>query len=511
MSAAPSEPERYSIDEMMDRLKNKSDGSPEDGELITRPDGTQVVRVRKRKRRSNQPLRDEQKRTRRVRIIQISSVLMLMFVTALAIGAAMVYANSLPFREAVVQSIIKATKANVELEQFRVNPKSANAERLILDWPEGNILKSLNLRGIASQISPSSLFGKGLSGEDMIAAEGLLTLRLPNPAEPLTTVSIPENAKPILFNRFRVPALNVTLENGLPPAIRLFKSEASLDPDNVNGHPQLSLYRGELAVSGWPKLMMDRAMIEFHDGEVDIIGLRVLSENDDLGFLEFAGTITPYQPEQLSSLRVQMSAFELTGISGPAMGRLIFGKVDSVPVDDSNQFTFYPKTQAQPKLEVAFHVSPTSSIEVNAFPFLFGLSRALDDVWYERPTFESDATGTFLRETGTLSLRNLNLESKGRMAIRGDLTLAANQNVSGELEVGIAEAMIASSKDVRLDAMFSEPRDGFRWITLKISGPVTKPVDNFKELYSDARPDGDISPGHLDEKTPSFEELTRPR
>jgi hypothetical protein len=511
MSAAPSEPEKYSIDEMMERLKNKSDGTLEDGELVTRPDGTQVVRVRKRKRRSNQPLRDEQKRTRRVRIIQISSILMLLFLATLTIGAAMVYANSLPFREAVLQGITKATRANVELEQFRMNPKTANAERLILSWPDGNILKNLNLRGISSEISPSSLFGKGLSGQDVTAAEGLLTLRLPNPDAPLTNADTQENAKAPSFQNFRIPVLNVSLENGLPPAIRLIKSEASLDPENVNGRPQLTLYRGELAVTGWPKLMMDRAMIEFRDEEVDIIGLRVLSESDDRGLLEFSGTISPYQPDALSSLEVTMSAFELTGIVGPAIGRLIFGRVDSVPSDSLNQFTFFPKTEALPKLEVNFRVAPTSSIEVNAFPFLFGLSRALDDVWFERPTFDTDATGSFLREAGTLSLHHLNLESKSRMAIRGDLSLATNQNLSGELEIGIAEAMIASSKDVRLDAMFSEPRDGFRWITLKISGPVAKPLDNFKDLYSAATPDGDIGPSKLEEKTPSFEELTRPR
>ena len=49
----PSEPEKYSIDEMIDRLKNPPDEEPiEKGELVTRADGSQAIRVRKRKRRS---------------------------------------------------------------------------------------------------------------------------------------------------------------------------------------------------------------------------------------------------------------------------------------------------------------------------------------------------------------------------------------------------------------------------------------------------------------------------
>ncbi len=43
--AAPSDPEKYSLDDMMDRLKNRPDEEPiENGELITRTDGSQAIR-----------------------------------------------------------------------------------------------------------------------------------------------------------------------------------------------------------------------------------------------------------------------------------------------------------------------------------------------------------------------------------------------------------------------------------------------------------------------------------
>ena len=50
MPPAPSDPEKYSIDEMMERLKGQPADDPATaGELVTRADGSQALRVRKRK------------------------------------------------------------------------------------------------------------------------------------------------------------------------------------------------------------------------------------------------------------------------------------------------------------------------------------------------------------------------------------------------------------------------------------------------------------------------------
>ena len=95
MPPAPSEPEKYSIDEMMERLKGQSSENPAAGELVTRPDGSQALRVRKRKRRSEQPKREEAKRTKRIRTLQVAAALVLLLLTGLVMAGAYVYALSL--------------------------------------------------------------------------------------------------------------------------------------------------------------------------------------------------------------------------------------------------------------------------------------------------------------------------------------------------------------------------------------------------------------------------------
>jgi hypothetical protein len=512
MSAAPREPEKYSIDDMMDRLQAGPSENPEDGELVTRADGSQAIRVRKRKRRSNQPHKEQGYRTRRIRIMQVSATLVLVFIAVFAIGGAIIYANSSPFRHSLTRKIEQTSGATVELQQFRMNPKTANATQLSLAWPDGNILKTLSLQNLAAEIFPASFFGKTMTGEEITAGYGLIALQFPKPGHPLRNSRANEGFSAIRFNRYRIPTLDITLGNPSAPVIKLGKTEGSLSPQNVSGRPQLSLYHGDLVIDGWPKLRMDRALVEIRGNEADIIGMRILHDTDDRGALVCSGTVAPYTSGQRSSLAVKLEAFQLSGITGPALGRLFSGRVDSFPAPKSNVLSFLPAENSAAILDIAFRASPTSQIEILGFPFLFALSQTLDeDPWFLNPIFEGDAGGVVHREGGIVSLRNIDLQSKGRLALRGEISMATDQSLTGNLQVGLAEAMIAASQSSRLKSMFGPPKEGFRWITLKIAGSAAAPTDNFKELYSAttvAPRDSSAPAGH---QRSTFEELTRPK
>ncbi len=513
MSGAPSEPEKYSIDEMMDRLKSPSSGSPdEEGELVVRADGTEAIRVRKRKRRSSQPVKEQHVRNRRSRILQVAAAMVLIIVAGLTIGAAVIYANSPPFREGLVRKISQSTGAEVDLQTFRMNPKNANAGTLQLKWPAGNVLESLSARSIVADIFPSSFLGKSMNGEEITVTQGNLALRIPQPGEPFRTAAAAEGALPIQFNRYRVPNFNLTLGDPAAPVISLVKSEASFAPNAASGRAQFSLNQGNLTVAGWPKLRMSRAFMEFRGKEIDVIGLRVMDENDNRGVFELSGTVLPYSPERLSTLSLQLESFPLSGLTSPAFGKLFSGRIDSLPTTKSNYLTFFPSENPATKLAVAFRGSLTSRMEITGFPFLVALSQTLEDVWFQRPVFQGeDTAGSLLREAGSVSLHDLGFENKDRMAIRGHISMAANQNLSGNLEVGVAEAMVNSARTPRLKSLFGPAKEGFRWITLKIGGSASAPADNFKELYlaADAAPTGGT--GESDHKGSTFEELTKPR
>ena len=66
----------------------------------------------------------------------------------------------------------------------------------------------------------------------------------------------------------------------------------------------------------------------------------------------------------------------------------------------------------------------------------------LGDDWFEQPVFENEANGTLRRQGAMVALEDLHFEQKARMALRGNLTLAADRRLLGTLEVGLTEAMI---------------------------------------------------------------------
>jgi hypothetical protein len=197
------------------------------------------------------------------------------------------------------------------------------------------------------------------------------------------------------------------------------------------------------------------------------------------------------------------------------MGRLLSGRIDSAPATKSNFLSFLPTADSGSTLEIAFQVSPSSQIELRGFPFLLAVARILDNPWFQSPVFDTNASGTIHRENGIVTLRDLSFESKGHLAIRGQVSMAANQQLSGNLEVGVAEAMIASAKSspdsLRLKSMFGPSREGFRWVTLKIGGPIATPTDNFKDIFSAATPSSSDTTAPAESGGSTFEELTRPK
>ncbi len=503
-----SDPEKYSIDEMMERLKKRPAEDPlEDGELVTRADGTVAIKVRKRKRRSHQPHKEERKKTRRARMIQASGAMLLLLMAGFAAGSAIIYANSEPFREKVSRMIAESSGALVELEQFRVTPTRANAGKLVLTWPDDKVLKELTVRGVSASIAPSSFLGKALAGEEVAASDGLLRLGFPAPGESAAASGGAASPLPIRFRHYTSPKLTISLGDATMPALLLRDTEVSFEPSNANNRPQVLLNRGTVTARPWPAILMGRAHIEIRDGLIDIVGMRLLHPEDNRGQIDLTGTVDPRAADGPSTLDVRMESFLLTGILGQELGTLVNGRVDTVSDPTSNQLTLTPGSAADTRLVLSFSKSIISPIELRNFKFLADLTRLLEDNWFERPLFEMDATGAIRRSGGEVVLENLDFEHKGRMALRGGLTADASGRLSGRLQLGISEAMLLATENSRLISMFEASDDGFRWLDLEIGGSAKSPTDDFMKLYDATPAAPDSAPGL---GVPTFEDLIAP-
>jgi hypothetical protein len=519
MPNLPSEPEKYSIDEMLERLKEKSSENPlTDGEWVTRADGTRAVRVRKHKRRTEQPKRENAKRFRRIRIIQVTAAIVCLLLIGLCTVGSFVYSNTAAYRKFITNTISQYLGATVAIKDFRVNPASANAESIELAWPDGNVLKSIQLNGLSAKISPFSLFGAALNGEEVFAREGTLCLQAPASNSPLLATPDQPGNIPVQFNRVTVPKFHIIFGNPTQPALKIIASQASLHLNKTRNETSLRLYRGNLQFTDWPLFEIDRAVMEFNGANTELIGLRILDAQPKRGILELAGPIQPFVTETPATLNVKLQNFNFGTLLGPDFGELINAIIDTRQATSPNSLTFIPGSKTSVELDIAFKSSLSSTVSIKGLPFLFSLMRTLNDKWYENPFFAEETTGRIHRDSAKIELRELKLENKSRMTIKGNIAIAADKSLSGTLEIGIPASVAELSQNSKIDAILSPLREGFRWFTVKIGGTSVHPSDNFAEIYAAAKATADPEPNTPEDANESntapantFDNLTRPK
>jgi hypothetical protein len=511
MSSESSDPERYSISEMMDRLKERSSNNPSPGELVTRADGSQAIKVRKRKRRSDQPERDVQKQSRRLRALQLSALLVGVVVLLLVCGGALFYYNGSPFRNKVLERISVSSGATAEVSQFRVTPIGVNAADLSLKWPEHSVLKSLYLKGVSAELQATSFLGQYWSGDEITALSG--ELLIDQPAEgggPLLGEGLDTHFR---FTRFRSPSMSVIVGSRASPAMSISETEISFYPQTLNARPEMRITKGTVAFrNGLPPLKIDRGFFGFTGRQVDVVSLRVEDPSDPLAVIELSGPLGPFTANKVSTLNIgKVEDFPLEHLTGLDLGNILTGRIESRERPNSNFLSFSSGSMDSRRVVLAFRGGFSSQLTLSNLPFLGELARMLDDKGYEQPVIDSGASG-ILRLSGTgCSIEDLRLEAKSRMIVRGSLAVSSSKALSGHLEIGIPTKQV--SKLLRgLDSSFSPPREEMRWIEIEVSGTTLSPADDFEKQVK-----ASISPAHPDPSAPPstprslFEDATRAR
>lgn len=524
MPPSSSEPDKYSLDEMMERLKGRPSEDPSSGELVTRADGSQAIRVRKRKRRSDQPQREEVKRIRRTRAIQVGSILSFLLVLTLVVGGAFLYTNTPPFRKKLSDTVSKHLGADIELKMFRVTPVSANADTVNLTWNDGGFLKDAKLRGVSAKISPKSIFGRSLSGEELVARDGEISLQTPRGDRAAKPAAAEEGTAVMGFERSTVNKLNLVFGAPATAAFKIIATEASLTTVQNKSWKTLNLHRGSLAVRNWPVLKIDRALIDIQPTEIGITALRAGDSLTPRGDMDVTGSINTLDLSARSTLNVKLKAFNLADLLGQDIGKLLKLRIDSREVADSNYISFNAADPSDCEISVAFANSLTSDNNLGGLHFLSVLAKRLNDKYYESPQFD-ETTGIIRHKGGKVELFELSLERKTHMSVKGNITVGADKTLSGKLNIGLPESVIHLSGDPKLDAMFSPVTNGFRWVTIELGGTLVRPTDGFTQAFetttavAPAAPAPEPSPLPAGVPAPlppadpgkAFDDLTKPR
>lgn len=514
MPSPDPEPENYSIDDMMDRLRSRGEGG-RDGEaqLVVRDDGTQVYRMRKRKRRSHQPKKEKEKRERRFRVAQVAAAFGLVAVSGLALLGSVVYLNSGAYRDSILSRIRTWTGAEAQITQFRVTPVSAAADLVELTWPESSMLESLKLSGVRADLRVSSMFGGAWKGSEMVAGNGgTLVLRKPAGTAAATAAKLPRSGDCPFQFRYRSPKLSVVMGDPASPAVWLNGSEATLsvlDPAATTANLQFE--GGDLKIAGWGDFGLKLASLQIEPSGMRLGTLRMSPAKEKQGEIEITN------PDSLpldfdggeTAMTMLVTRVPLSVLSGPSFGSWLSATVESADKGTDGSFLFKGGEVPSFSCRVPFQSAAASESGLSGLPLLPILAKEVGESWYRAPRFDLEFAGTVARDGGSAVVEDLKLEARGRLTVTGRVACDAAGVLSGTLDIGLPEAAIADAS-IPLRRVFERRDDGYAWAKVAISGTGAKPADDLAQQLQDAATKVAPASGGPKATEDEFFDLTKP-
>ncbi|MEY3394109.1 MAG: hypothetical protein RL346_345 [Verrucomicrobiota bacterium] len=489
MSDSNSDQEKYSIHEILDRLKQRS---PEQAgaQLVTRADGTHILKVRRRKRRTEQPRDRLKAHNQRIQLLQIGGLIVFVVLALLVAGGLILYANSSAYREKLVGKIERISGSKVKLQKFRMNPATASASALEMQWPESHLLRRLEVTGLTAKIAPMNFLGHVFHGEELVASKAKLFLS----GQSIVSRNIDGGSQhpdeSIKFNRYYIPSVDIFFSEQPGKDRMLEQSEISCFQGASKSDGEIRLNQGMLKMKGWPELALDRSYIRVRDGEMDVQTMRLHSpgnradSNNVRGYIDFSGKIRFADPGEVHTLNAQLEDFQFACLLGRDLGRFFRGNVTNLEKEDSlNRIEFRTDT-GDAVLNLHLTQAVGSRIQMVQCKFLVQLAMVLDDPWYEMPVFDHDIQLRLKRSGEKVEVETFQFKQRGKMVITGSLSTHGDEGgIHGNMRVGIPNSSIQAADNRRLEALFSPESNGYRWLNVELKGTSAMPLDDFKERY----------------------------
>jgi hypothetical protein len=314
--------ETYSVDEMMSRLREdeRAEEGERESELVTREDGSQALKVRKRKRRTKQEKIEKAKRAKRWGKVKVISLITVPLLAGLALLLLLARYHSPGYLEEVAASVGKATGSNVRIQRLSPLITQVKSPTVLMAWPDGSLLDQLRVTDVSGDLDIFSALGGNLSGSDVNATSGYLISSRREDRK----VSPPREGGDALprFDRFSSSNFSFYF-GGMKSVFRLENTNASLSIKD--GVRFLSLTGGEVNAAGWGTLPLKRGSLEMGGDVIEVSSLRFASPGQSV---LISGEIALVEPTH--SLAVEVKKGSLDTFAGSEMGRFFEGPLDGV-------------------------------------------------------------------------------------------------------------------------------------------------------------------------------------
>ncbi len=491
MSKRSQDKETYSVDEMMDRLRQgeRESQSQDKGELVTREDGTQALKVRKRKRRTDQSRVKVAKR--RKKLVAVKSILLISIplILGLACVILVVRFHSPSFVAGLRGHVYQETGATAKFSRLSPRGIQLRADSVRLFWPEGNQLDQLKLQKVEGDLNLFAFVTGEIKGQRLTASSGSLLLS----ERGNRRVSAPKG-EPLPQGGYRDYvcddfALSFGRERSL---FRVEKAQATLKPRDGKSS-LLSLTDGKLFLPGWGSMRLNRSTLEIGSELVKISSIRVEDGKREI--------VLKGQVDLLDSshqLAVEVLDGPLSSFNKEDLSKLFETDLADVVGD----FTF--QSWDARSCEMVLNCEP-EKIVMGRLPFLSEMDSIFANVRYRNLEVTGKTRFDLIRDVKGLRLENIDFYELGVFGLKGKIAVLENGKLSGKLRVGVPGHLDFSLAKQAKASFFSRgQKEGeFYWFDVDLKGSVIEPEDNFSSYLDIAAPVPSLDEEDL------FEQLTR--
>jgi len=465
--------ENIPLDEMMSNLKKGADQKRaikiEGGERVVRADGSEAIKVKTKKRRTNQPKSKVKVKSIKRKVIFVTSLIGVALLSVILFTVLLGYYNGSKFKAKVSDSIAVFSDAEVELGKLDVSAKSGKLSHLDLQWAKSNsLLGSLNFKQIVASYGIVAFVG-GDSGDSSISIdEGTLDLRLLDSKPNLKMgVDTPLDLKFALcecdnFNiNFGASSL-WSFKNGVVS----YRSDQDVTNQfNIGGGeftvPYLGVFKvnnGILSCSGQGiEVYLDLRATE-HSGRVSIDG------------------VSGYNKGGLVHLKTEIKDYPLREWIDPKTRRFFNGKVRSgegeIKTTVGSVKAFETKTDFIMRLA-----------QINDFEFISTIANKIDDEYYTSPVFTDESKITVDANSDYIRFSNIDLRQNGQFRIKGNVKISAANEITGNVQVGLPVTVISNKKIDGLQKIFKDNDGEYIWADVVMGGDLSYPSDDLDEQF----------------------------
>lgn len=480
--------EQYSLDEMMKALRDKEREKEEAGEMVTRSDGSLARKVKRRRRRSEQPNKANPERARRGLMIKIVSgavLLLLLFLTGLFL---LIYQNSKGYREKLEEQTAAWTGAEVELGGLKRLPFSCQINQARFQWGESSYVRDLQVRKVTGDVGFSSFLGARPGGLRLGGVSGKMTLQ--TPMEAWEGISLTDEEEfPFDFDQYYCDALDVSFGDG--ELARIKDAAAIMSYEGAEGY-QVTIDEGFFSFKGWEDFVIANALLRFKQGMVEVKSLSLEHKlQDGLTFgsqLDLTGTVKLKEGEQ-GKLELSTEGFPLGLLVGEKLARFIDGSV----ISSKGNVMF---TVGQEDIDEIYVDFEGDSARMSALPFVENLPALFPERGFDALEFTSGITraplsGTLRVRPSGMALENLRMAKQG-IRLEGDMIVASDGRIGGRFKMSLNRFFLSSHPKLKDSPLLAGSEDsGYVTVEFPVGGTLRDPKDGFLRAIA---PDSGVVP-----------------